>query len=240
MSAASKKYVRQNNNAKAMTEIIPTILAQSKEEFISYLERLEPHVQMVHIDVLDGTLFPHTSWADPRAVGAIRTDIAFELHLMVENPILVAEAWKQEVRTLRRAIFHAELDRQHGSIIEHLHWLKLEAGMALNPETPIDEAIHDIAELEELLLMTVHPGTSGQGLGDPAHQIAERELLEKTREIHERFPSIILGCDGGMNAKTIPHFAQAGISRFCVGSAISQAKDPAQALEEMKQSLHVL
>ncbi|MBI2484660.1 hypothetical protein HYW18_00705 [Candidatus Uhrbacteria bacterium] len=220
-----------------MTEILPAILAESKEQFVTQLRAVEAYASVVHVDVLDGTLFPHMSWADARAVGSLDTSVQFELHLMVENPLAVARTWKEEVTGLSRVIFHAELDRQHEPIIEAIHGMHLDAGLALNPETPVEEAHHAIHLLDELLLMTVHPGASGQGIGDPAHGIHEDDLLAKVVEIHRRYPDILLGADGGVTAQNILRFLQAGITRFCASSSIFAGRNPHTALEEMRKAL---
>lgn len=220
-----------------MKELIPTILVESEKDFEHRLRLVENHSSVIQVDVLDGTLFPEMSWADPRSVGAMRTDVSFELHLMVENPMLVAEQWKARVPNFKRAIFHAELDRQHQSIIGGMKALGLEVGMALNPETPINEAHHEIGMLDELILMLVHPGSSGQGAGDPKHGLKLDDLLKKISDIHAKYPNLKLGADGGINKNNIRDLAQAGITRFYVGSAIFTAADPSAALCELKDIL---
>lgn len=220
-----------------MNEIIPTILVQSEDEFERRLRLVEHDVKTIQVDVLDGTMFDHMSYHDARAIGAMRTDVAFELHLMVENPLAVVEVWKEHVPTLKRAIFHAELDRSHESIIEKIRSLGLEVGLALNPETPVNEAHHDLASLNELLLMTVHPGASGKGLGDPKHGLESAELFDKIAHIHNKYPHLILGADGGINLDTISRFKNAGVSRFCAGSAIFNVEDPIQVIHTLKEAV---
>ena len=82
--------------------------------------------------------------------------------------------------------------------------------------------------------MTVHPGLSGQGMGDPTHGIAADDLLEKVRHIHRKYPELILETDGGNSQETIAAFRDAGISRFAVGSAIFAAPDPKRALYDLQ------
>ncbi len=220
-----------------MHEIIPTILVESEVEFERRLRLVEKEIETIQVDVLDGTMFGHMSYHDARTIGAMKTNAVFELHLMVENPLAIAERWKEHVPTFKRAIFHAELDRSHEPIIKRLKELEIEVGMGLNPETPINEAHHDLASLDELLLMTVHPGASGQGLGDPAHGLAAEELFDKIAHIHKKYPNLILGADGGIDLSTIARFKNAGISRFCVGSAIFDTDEPLAIIHSLKRAV---
>ncbi|MDA1038465.1 MAG: hypothetical protein O2877_02125 [bacterium] len=220
-----------------MNEIIPALLVESEKEFERRLRLIEPHVKTVQVDVLDGIMFPHISWYDARNIGAFLTTVNFELHLMVENPLAVVEEWKEYVPTLTRVIFHAEIDRQHQGLVDAMKELGLEVGMALNPETPISEAHHELSELDELLLMSVHPGASAQGIGDEKHGLTKEDLFEKIISIHKRYPTITLGADGGINLDNIHHFKEAGISRFCVGSAIFNQTDPIKALNDLQRKL---
>ena len=99
-----------------MAEILPAILAQSHDDFENKIRLVESEIKTVQIDVHDGVLFPHLTYNDTRAIGAIKTDLEYELHLMVENPLAVARDWCEHVPNVNRVIFHAELDRQLGAI----------------------------------------------------------------------------------------------------------------------------
>src|SRR3989338_3529249 len=120
-----------------MIELIPSLLVTSKKEFEEKLRLVEQEVQTVHVDILDGSMFENTTWWNAQDVGAMATPVKFELHLMVENPLPIIGAWKKYVKGTKRAIIHAEISRQLGSVIDHIHDIyKLDAGVALNPETP--------------------------------------------------------------------------------------------------------
>ncbi len=208
-----------------MIELIPSILVSSQEEFERRLRLVDTHVKTVHVDVLDGTMFPQMSWFDARAVGAIDTPVIFELHLMVENPLPIIKQWKEQVKNLKRAIIHVELDRPISTLIEDIkQWDKLETGLAINPETPIEEVKHHVSMLDSLLVMGVHPGKSGQPF------IGE-SVLEKIRALHQHYPQIPIGCDGGITPELAPSLVQAGCSRLVVASSIFSASDPVAAIK---------
>jgi ribulose-phosphate 3-epimerase len=220
----------------ASIEIVPAILVNSQAEFEKRLKLIENEVETVQVDILDGSKFDSTSWFDAEAVATYKTPVQFELHLMVENPLPIIDAWAKHVPNTVRAIIHAELDRPLGSLIELIHQnSKLEAGISLNPETPIDEIHHVIHQIDEILVMGVHPGASGQGLGDSKCGISGQAILAKLERIHDRYPEIILGVDGGADLTTIPEFMRHGCSRISVGSAVFNADNPVDALHKLQE-----
>ena len=218
------------------TSIIPSLLVQSEDEFKTRLRLVENDVDTVQVDILDGSMFDETSWFDPEIVGTWDTPVNFELHLMVKNPLPIIEAWAKHVKGTVRAIIHAELDRPLGTLIEMIHQnCKLEAGIALNPETPIDEIHHVIEHVDEILVMGVHPGASGQSLGDTKCGIGGEAILEKVQRIHDRYPEITLSADGGVNQDTITEFVRHGCSKLSASSAIYNSDNPVDSLHKLQE-----
>ena len=215
-----------------MTEIIPSILVESQEEFERRLRLVDGAVKTVHVDILDGTMFPTTSWFDARAIGAIETPVVYELHLMVENPLPIIKQWSEHVKNLRRAIVHVELDRPLSTLLEDIkQWYKIETGLAINPETPIEEVKHHTEMLDSLLVMGIHPGASGQlFLGD--------SIIEKIRSLHHHYPQLPIGCDGGITKDGIPALLEAGCSRLVVASNIFSAENPQNAIAALQSVLY--
>lgn len=216
-------------------EIIPALLVDSADEFIKRLRLVEDHVDVMQIDILDGSMFDATSWFDSEAIGKMTSSIKYELHLMVENPLPIIKAFREHVPSTIRAIIHAELDRPLGTIVELIKQnYKLEAGIALNPETPIEEIHHLIKELDEVLVMGVHPGASGQGFGDSVHQIGGEAIYEKIERIHHRYPDLIVGVDGGVNLARAEKMLSLGATRLSVSSAIFGADEPVEILGKLQ------
>lgn len=217
-----------------MIEIIPSILVDSEKEFERRLRLVEGHAKVVHVDILDGTLFPETNWFDARSVGAFDTPVLFELHLMVKNPLPIIADWKKHVEGTKSAIVHAEIERPLGIVLEHIREVEqLEAGVALNPETPFEAVRHVMTELDMLLVMGVHPGASGQAfLGD--------SILEKIRAARGHGPSLPIEVDGGITEKFLRKLADAGATRICLASAIFSTSDPQAALERLQKAASTL
>lgn len=221
---------------KNVFEVIPSILVDSADDFERRLRLIENDCRTVQIDVLDGSMFGATSWFDAKTVAKMKSPVKFELHLMVENPLPVVEQYALHVPNTVRAIIHAELDRPLGTLIEVIKQEhKMEAGMAINPETPIDEIHHVVSHLDEVLIMGVHPGASGQDYGDERHGISGQSIMNKIARIHDRYPNLPLGVDGGVNEERAPAMLEAGATRLCAASAIFNAPDPVDALGKMQK-----
>lgn len=212
-----------------MIEIIPSLLVESAAEFERRLRLVEHDCKTVHVDILDGSMFGHTSWHDVRAIAAMRTNVRYELHLMVENPLPIVEAWHEHVKGTIRAIIHAEISRPFGSVLEHVKdFLKLETGIALNPETPLRDVESVLHHIDVLLLMGVHPGASGQPfVGD--------YLFEKIRAARNHRADLAIELDGGVTFDRAPSLVAAGATRLCAASAIFADPDPAAALKRLRE-----
>ncbi len=214
-----------------MAELIPSILVDSRQEFERRLRIVEHGCETVHVDILDGSLFPVTNWFDAAAVGAMRTKIRYEIHLMVENPLPIIETWKREVPGLLRAIVHAEMQRPLGTVIEHIQdFLKLEAGVALNPESPMEEIHAVFSRMDQLTIMGVHPGASNQ-------DFLGASVLEKIRSARAKRAELPIEIDGGVRPELFGPLLKAGCTRLCAASMIFRASDPAQVLCHAQNAL---
>lgn len=214
-----------------MIELIPSLLVDSQEEFERKLRQVEGGAATVHVDILDGTLFPHTTWFDARTVGNMRTDVKYELHLMVENPLPIVEEWKRHVQGLIRAIVHAEIKRPVGAVHSVLRdELKLETGIAVNPETPLHEIEELLHTIDHLTIMGVHPGSSGQAFeGD--------YILEKIRQAHRHRSDLPIEIDGGVTKENLPSLIEAGATRICAASLLFNAANPEEELHHLQKQL---
>lgn len=215
-------------------EIIPSLLVDGKETFEQRLRLVENHVKTVAVDILDGSTYQVTNWFNAEAISAMQTPVQFVLHLMVENPLPIIARWMSLVPNTVRAIIHAESDRPLAAIVQQIRQTyKIEAGLALNPETPLNEIHHVLHEVDEILVMGVRPGHSGQIFGGEM-------ILEKTRQLHGHVPEIPLAVDGGVQKENIRDLLSAGISRFHVTSAIFETEDPIKSLKELQTMVGML
>ena len=209
-----------------MTSIIPAILAHDEDAFLSRLRVAETFATDIQIDAMDGFFTPNESWFDASAVGGMETEAQFELHLMVEEPRKWIDGAK-DVASIKRIVWHVEAETDHASLIALCAANGVEAGLAISPETPEETLAPYADKVQEILVLGVRPGFSGQALIP--------DTIEKARRIHARWPNVPLAFDGGVSATSIPGLRDAGVTRFVAASAIFDAKDPKVAFEELQK-----
>jgi len=216
-----------------MIEIIPSILVTSREEFERRLRLVEKDCTTVHVDILNGTLFPQTSWFNAHEVAKMATEVDFELHLMVHDPFPIVKTWADTVPNVRRAIVHAEMKEPLGETLSHIRKRNVEAAVAINPETPLEPVHVALRNASQLTVMGVHPGASGQAfLGDA--------ILEKIRSAAEFLPDLPIEIDGGVTEELLEPLVRAGATRLCVASLLYSSTDPVKTLRALRERVSTL
>lgn len=169
----------------------------------------------LHIDVMDGHFVPNLALG-PQAVAALRsrTTLPMEVHLMVEHPSRLMPVFADA--GAQRAIVHVETCPHLHREIAYAHDLGMEAGVALNPATPLGALEHLLDEIDEVLLMGVDPGFGGQSFID--------SVTPKTtacrRAVDERGAGARISIDGGVKVQNAARLLLAGAHWLVVGSAL--------------------
>ena len=172
-------------------------------------------VDSLHFDVMDGH-FVEAITIGPAVVEAVRpiATLPYHAHLMVSRPLGQAHAFAEAGSDL--IVAHVEADDDPAAVIDAIHGFGRAAGLALNPETPVEAVLPYLGSIELLLVMTVHPGRGGQAF--------LREVLPKMAwlrdEIERRGLSVPIGVDGGVNVETIGAAHEAGGEVLVTGSAL--------------------
>jgi ribulose-phosphate 3-epimerase len=186
----------------------------------------------LHLDVMDGHFVPNISFG-PALVKAVRarTALPLDVHLMIEEPGRFLEAFaKAGGNTL---IFHAEAKGNPGELIPKVHGLGAEAGLAINPETPVDRAKPWIEKLDQILVMSVHPGFSGQSFIPDA--------LSKLKRVRGALDEIgshaDLSIDGGVTVESGADAAAAGATFFVCGNSVFAGGDIGANLHRLRESI---
>ena len=168
-----------------------------------------------HLDVMDGHFVPNLSFG-PALVRAVRarTKLPLDLHLMIDDPLRYVEAFQRAGGDT--LVFHVEASSPPAEVVRAVHRLGGAVGAALRPETPFS-AVEPLADdLEQILVMSVHPGFSGQAFLP--------EVLPKVTVARERLERLgretDVSIDGGVTSATAADAARAGASFFVCGNSV--------------------
>lgn len=209
-------------------DVFPAILAHDLDEFRSQIlfPGMRACAPTMHVDILDGTMFNATCFADPEMIARLGALPEIELHVMTHNPLKHIEAWKSAVPSVVRAIVHAEIGSAMTSTIERIIDLDLDAGIAVSPNVAVDAVKPFADEIERVLVMGVVPGKSGQAfLGE--------QILAKLKRAQQLFPELTIALDGGVTVENASAIATAGASCLVASSAIWQSPHPVRACEQL-------
>lgn len=192
-------------------------------------------VDSLHFDVMDGH-FVEAITIGPAVVEAVRpmASVPFHAHLMVSRPLRQARAFAEAGSDL--IVAHVEADDDPGAVIAAIHAFGRAAGLALNPETPVEAVLPYLDAIDLLLVMTVHPGRGGQAFLPGV--LPKMAWLRD--EIERRGLSLPIGVDGGVNLDTIGAAHAAGGEVLVIGSALyGQPGDLAPVVEAMRRAASV-
>jgi ribulose-phosphate 3-epimerase len=211
-------------------KIAPSILAADVTRLGEEVRAVEAAgADWIHVDVMDGQFVPNIS-IGPFVVEAIRrsTKLPLDVHLMIETPErYVSDFVKAGASTVG---VHVETCPHLHRTLAQIRETGARASVVLNPATPAAAVESVLADLDQVLVMTVNPGFGGQSFIE-----ATLPKIERIRSwIDERSLEVALEVDGGVGAGTIGKAARAGADVFVAGTAVFGAPDYAAAIQALR------
>ena len=183
----------------------------------------------IHLDIMDNHYVPNLSFGPNLARDLKHTfpNCLLDVHLMTSPVDALLEPFAEA--GANRISIHPDTTQNLTQSLNHIHTLGCEAGLVLNPNTPIDILDTHTHQLDFVLVMTVNPGFGNQAFMP--------EMLPKIEAIHQTHPTLPIMVDGGVSEKNIARLAKAGATQFVMGSAIFKTKDYLTTIKTMHEQL---
>ena len=187
-------------------------------------------ISRFHIDIMDGHFVPNLSFG-PQLVEDFKREFPMtdaEIHLMSDNPDDLVPAFVNAGADLVELHYETMSEKKLDYWLDYLISNDVKTSLAINPDTPSDVVSKFALKLDQVLVMTVHPGFGGQKfITDSA------EKIKQVREIVG--PDTAIEVDGGVNDQTIKIAKDAGADIFVVGSYLYKDGDIANQVRKLEK-----
>ena len=210
--------------------IAPSILSADFGRLAAEIQAVETAgAEILHLDVMDGHFVPNLT-IGPAVVKSIRkvTRATLDAHLMVTDPQGFVGPF--HAAGADWISFHVEAVADPAAVAAEIQRLGARAGLVLNPDTPFEAAIPYLTAVDYLLIMTVHPGFSGQSFR--AEVVPKIRAAARHRAEHRLGYAIEV--DGGIGPETAPVVVKAGAEILVAGNAVFGRGDPAAAVRALE------
>lgn len=206
-----------------MTQVSLSILSSNLLALGEEISRIEPFVDRIHYDVMDGHFVDSITFGIP-LLKQLDTQLPIDVHLMVTNPEDVIEEYALYADSI---YFHIEAACERTTeILTQIRSHGVIGGIVISPETTVDSIAHLLPSLTHILVMSVTPGAGGQKYLP--------DTLKKIKELKNLHPRIHVMVDGGMNAQTSTEAISQGADTIVSGSYLTKARDVAVAVQSLK------
>ncbi len=213
-----------------MLILAPSVLSADFARLADNIQAVEgAGADWLHLDVMDGLFVPNLSFGQPvvRAIRAV-TSLPLDVHLMIHDPGRYLDSFAQagaDVLTV-----HLEACVHLHRNIQQIKSLGLQAGVALNPHTPVESLWSVLPDLDLVCLMSVNPGFGGQAfIPSTMNKLAVLDRYRKEQGLTFR-----IEIDGGVDLQNAASLMQAGADVLVAGNSVFGQADAAQAVRAFK------
>lgn len=213
-------------------DIAPSILSADFSRLGEEIEAAKRGgATILHVDVMDGHFVPNLTVGLPVVKSLARaTDLPIDAHLMISEPGRYAEQFVEA--GAKMVSVHVEADAHLHRTLASIRAAGGQAGVVLNPATPVESLTEALQFADYVLVMSVNPGFGGQKF--IANAIDKLRRLR--RMIGERELPTRLEIDGGVDLTNIASVVAAGAEIIVAGSAIFGAEDPEAAVRGLREA----
>lgn len=190
----------------------------------------ESDADWYHLDVMDGHFVPNISFG-PMLIEFFRraTQKVCDVHLMISEPEKYIETFRKSGADI--ITVHYEACHHLHRILQQIRQSGAQAGVALNPHTPVEVLRDIIQEVDLVCLMSVNPGFGGQAF--IPQTIAKTRTLRKM--IQENQLKALIEIDGGVTLENAKPLVEAGADVLVAGNTVFKSAQPIETIRQLKQ-----
>lgn len=213
-------------------KVAPSILTADFLHLEKELKAIDKDSDYIHLDIMDGTLVPNISFGFP-VIEAVAKAVSkpMDAHLMVVNP----DKWFEKLASLgvQMVSFHLEASgRKTAENLQKAQKLGMKAGIAINPDVPVEKLYRYIGKADFFLIMSVFAGFGGQKF---IYESLDRVGKLKAELLKKGSPALI-EVDGGVGLSNVAALREAGADIVVAGSAVLGADDPAATIRALQEA----
>ena len=214
-------------------KIIPAILVSTYNELLEQIQKIETIFDYAQLDIMDGQFVDNKSFNYNERKSLenffnkkIQSNIKFELHLMVNNPLVEMAKWKK-TKNIFRIVFHIEAEDDAMETIATIRKNGWQSGIAINPETDLELVKPYLDKIDVLQFMTVEPGKQGNPF--------LKNIGKKIKRISHLADRPIITIDGGINEKNIKLIQSWGVDIANIGSDLMMSDELEKKYNKLKK-----